>query len=328
MPAPGTRQTPNAEPERRQTPNADLRTPTAAAEAKSGGFAYFQPMSLTILSIQSSVAYGHVGNSAAVFPLQRIGVEVWPVNTVHFSNHTGYGSWRGIVLPVDGVAEVILGIEERGVLHECNGVLSGYMGDASLGEVILDAFKRVKRANPNAIYCCDPVMGDTGRGFFVRPGIPEFMRHSAVPAATMITPNQFELECLANLPVTDLESAFAAIELVMALGPKVVLVTSLRRADAASDRIEMLAVEEHRAYAVETPLLPLTVNGAGDMTAALFFAHWLKSGSIRDALEVTAAAVFTVLEATVRSGTREIQLIAAQESIANPERRFPAVQVR
>ena len=120
---------------------------------------------MTILSIQSSVAYGHVGNSAAVFPLQRIGVEVWPVNTVHFSNHTGYGAWRGMVLPVEGVAEVILGIEERGVLHECNGVLSGYMGDASLGKLILDAFKRVKRANPNAIYCCDPVMGDVGRGF-------------------------------------------------------------------------------------------------------------------------------------------------------------------
>ncbi len=285
-------------------------------------------MSLTILSIQSSVAYGHVGNSAAVFPLQRIGVEVWPVNTVHFSNHTGYGSWRGMVLPVDGVAEVILGIEERGVLHECNGVLSGYMGDASLGEVILDAFQRVKRANPNAIYCCDPVMGDVGRGFFVRPGIPELLRNKAMPAATIITPNQFELEFLADRPITDLESALAAVELVMAEGPRVVLLTSLRRADVNSDRIEMLAVEASRAYVVDTPLLPLAVNGAGDMTAALFFAHWLKSGSIKDALEMTAAAVFAVLEATVRSGTREIQLVEAQESIANPERRFLAVQVR
>ena len=153
---------------------------------------------MTILSIQSSVAYGHVGNSAAVFPLQRIGVEVWPVNTVHFSNHTGYGAWRGMVLAAETIADVIQGIEERGVLHRCDGVLSGYMGDASLGEVILDAFTRVKRANPNAVYCCDPVMGDVGRGFFVRPGIPEFMRDRAVPAATLVTPNQFELEYLAN----------------------------------------------------------------------------------------------------------------------------------
>jgi pyridoxine kinase len=285
-------------------------------------------MPLTIMSIQSSVAYGHVGNSAAVFPLQRIGVEVWPVNTVHFSNHTGYGSWRGMVLPAEEVAEVILGIEERGVLHECNGVLSGYMGDASLGEVILDALERVKCASPAASYCCDPVLGDVGRGFFVRAGIPEFLRDRAVPAATIVTPNQFELEYLANRPVTNLESALAAVGLIMAAGPKVVLVTSLRRVDAPDDRIEMLAVEEDRAYVVETPVLPLAVNGAGDMTAALFFAHWLKSRSIRDALELTAAAVFAVLEATAKSSRREIQLIEAQEKIAHPDRRFPVVRVR
>src|SRR6202044_40550 len=188
---------------------------------------------MTILSIQSSVAYGHVGNSAAVFPLQRIGVEVWPVNTVHFSNHTGYGTWRGIVLPADAVADVIQGIQERGVLHQCDGVLSGYMGDASLGEVVLDAVQRVKSANPDAVYCCDPVMGDIGRGFFVRPGIPEFMRDRAVPAAAIITPNQFELEYLADRIVTDLASALDSVDQVMASGPGVVLVTSLRRQDAS-----------------------------------------------------------------------------------------------
>ncbi|HZC59829.1 MAG TPA: pyridoxal kinase, partial [Chthoniobacterales bacterium] len=165
---------------------------------------------MTILSIQSSVAYGHVGNSAAVFPLQRIGVEVWPVMTVHFSNHTGYGAWRGMVLPAETVSDIIRGIEERGVFGECDGVLSGYMGDAAIGEAILDAYTRVKRANPSAIYCCDPVMGDAGRGFFVRPGIPEFMRDRAVPAATIVTPNQFELEYLAGCLVSDLESALVS----------------------------------------------------------------------------------------------------------------------
>ena len=283
---------------------------------------------MTILSIQSSVAYGHVGNSAAVFPLQRIGVEVWPVNTVHFSNHTGYGAWRGMVLPAETIADVIQGIEERGVLPECDGVLSGYMGDASLGEVILDAFARVKQANPEAVYCCDPVMGDVGRGFFVRPGIPEFMRDRAVPAATLITPNQFELEYLANRPVSTMESALASVDQVMAGGPRVVLVTSLRRRDAGSDRIEMLAVDTNGAFVVETPLLPVSVNGAGDMTAALFFAHWRQSESIQIALELTTAAVFAVLEATADSEAREIQLISAQELIANPVRRFSAVQVR
>jgi len=288
----------------------------------------FMPRPLNILSIQSSVAFGHVGNSAAVFPLQRIGVEVWPVNTVHFSNHTGYGTWRGIVLPVDAVAEVIQGIEERQVLARCNGVLSGYMGDASLGRIVLEAVAKVRFANPDAAYCCDPVMGDIGRGFFVRPGIPEFMKDQAIPAATIVTPNQFELEYLANLQINDLASALRAVDVIMARGPRVILVTSLRRQDEADDRIGVLAVDGSEAHLIETPLLPLNVNGAGDMTAALFFAHWLRIGSIKEALELTIASVFEVLETTARSGEREMQLIEAQECLANPERRFLARRVR
>ena len=286
------------------------------------------PMPLTILSIQSSVAFGHVGNSAAVFPLQRIGVEVWPVNTVHFSNHTGYGSWRGMVLPVDAVTEVIRGIEERQVLARCGGVLSGYMGDVSLGNIVLETVAKVRFANPDAAYCCDPVMGDAGRGFFVRPGIPEFMKDHAIPAATIVTPNQFELEYLANLKINDLASALRAVDIVAARGPRVVLVTSLRRQDGADDCIGVLAVAGSEAHLIETPILPVNVNGAGDMTAALFFAYWLRIGSIKEAMELTIAAVFAVLEATAQAGEREMQLIEAQESIANPERRFLARRVR
>jgi pyridoxine kinase len=284
-------------------------------------------MALNILSIQSSVAYGHVGNSAAVFPLQRLGVEVWPVNTVHFSNHTGYGSWRGPVLPVEAISEVLRGIEERGVLPICDGVLSGYMGDVSLGHAIVGAFHRVKAVNPKAIYCCDPVMGDFGRGFFVRPGIPEFMKQIATPAATIVTPNQFELEFLAGETVSDLDSVLEAIAKIRLLGPEIVLVTSLRRSDRPSDEIEVFAVDRSAAYAVTTPLLPLNVNGAGDTAAALFFAHWLRTGSTREALQFTVNTVFEVLEATVSAGAREIQLIAAQDAIANPPARFRARQV-
>ena len=143
---------------------------------------------MKILSIQSSVAYGHVGNSAAVFPLQRLGHEVWPVLTVHFSNHTGYGAWRGPLLDPADVREVIAGIGDRGVLGECDAVLSGYQGDPAVGAVILDAVATVKAANPAAVYCCDPVMGDVGRGMFVRPGIPEFMRDTVVPRQTSSRP--------------------------------------------------------------------------------------------------------------------------------------------
>ena len=167
---------------------------------------------MKILSIQSSVAYGHVGNSAAVFPLQRLGHEVWPVLTVHFSNHTGYGEWRGPLLAPDDVREVIRGIEDRGVLGQADAVLSGYQGDPAVGAVILDAVARVKELNPDAVYCCDPVMGDVGRGMFVRPGIPEYMRDTVVPQADIITPNQFELDFLAGRSTGTLAEVLDAAE--------------------------------------------------------------------------------------------------------------------
>jgi pyridoxine kinase len=282
---------------------------------------------LHLLSIQSSVVYGHVGNSAAVFPLQRLGIEVWPINTVHFSNHTGYGSWRGAVLPLEVIEDLVRGITERGVLGDCDGVVSGYMGDVSLGRVILDLVQRVKAANPLAVYCLDPVMGDAGRGFYVRSGIPEFMRDEAVPQATVVTPNQFELEYLVGRPVNDLESAVTAAQELQSRGPSVVLVTSFARADCDSDTIELLAADKHSVYLIGTPRLPLTVNGAGDATAAIFFAHWLRERSISVALEKTVNAIFAVLELTAEKNKREIQLVAAQEQIANPPSRFRAVSV-
>lgn len=282
---------------------------------------------MNILSIQSSVAYGHVGNSAAVFPLQRLGFGVWPVITVHFSNHTGYGQWRGPVLPAADIADVIAGIEERGVLSSCDAVLSGYMGDVSLGEVITDAVSKVKSANPQAIYCCDPVMGDVGRGFFVRPGLPEFIRDHAVPLADIITPNQFELEFLTGRRIATLADALSAGKAALALGPQLVVVTSLTREDAPADTIEMLVVREDGAWLLETPLLPLSVSGAGDATSALFLAHYLRDRSPASALEKTANSIFAVLERTVAEGAREIQLIPAQEEIAHPPSRFQAREV-
>ncbi len=283
---------------------------------------------MNILSIQSSVAYGHVGNSAAVFPLQRLGFSVWPVNTVHFSNHTGYGEWRGPVLPAEDVAEVVRGIEDRGVLPDCDAVLSGYVGDASLGRVVLDAVAKAKAANTRAIYCCDPVMGDAGRGFFVRPGIPGFMRDEAVPAADVVTPNQFELEFLAGRVINTLDDALAAADGALTLGPGLVLVTSLLRRDAPAGTIEMLAASAEGAWLVETPLLPLSVNGVGDVTSALFLAHLLKGIRLEEALSMTASSVYGVLEETHRAHAREIRLIAAQDAIVDPPERFPARQLR
>jgi pyridoxine kinase len=285
---------------------------------------------VSILSIQSSVAYGHVGNSAAVFPLQRLGVEVWPVITVHFSNHTGYGQWRGPLLAADDLREVLTGIEERGVLGRCDAVLSGYQGAEDVGAVVLDAVQRVKAANADAVYCCDPVMGDTGRGFFVRPGIPEFMRDEVIPAADIATPNHFELDFLTGQAerTGTMDAVLAAVDQLRAMGPRTVLVTSLVHDGMSEDTLEMLAADDSGAWLVSTPHLPVSVNGAGDLTAALFLAHLLESGSAATALGRTAASVFAVLDETARSGEREIQLVAAQEAIAHPDGRFEVQRLR
>jgi pyridoxine kinase len=281
-----------------------------------------------ILSIQSSVAYGHVGNSAAVFPLQRLGHEVWPVLTVHFSNHTGYGAWRGPVLAADDVRDVIGGIDDRGVLGEADAVLSGYQGDAGVGRVILDTVARVKELNPAAVYCCDPVMGDLGRGMFVRPGIPEFMRDAVVPQADILTPNHFELDFLAGRSTTTLTEILDAADDVRERGPRDILVTSVLHGDVPDGRLDVLAVSDDGAWAVETPLLPIAPNGCGDVTAALYLAHLRTTGSAEDALARTTSSVFAILEQTMEAGSREIQLVAAQDAIADPVARFDVRRLR
>ncbi|MCQ4158932.1 pyridoxal kinase PdxY [Roseomonas sp. GC11] len=281
---------------------------------------------MNILSIQSWVAYGHVGNASAVFPLQRLGAEVWAVNTVQFSNHTGYGSWRGQVFGAELVRDLVQGIEDRGALPRCDAVLSGYMGDAAIGEAILDAAARVKAANPAALYCCDPVIGDVGRGVFVRPGIPEFMRDRAIPAADIITPNQFELEWLTGQPVTTLAEARAAVARLQAGmapgGPRCVLVTSLKVAETPADQIEMLAAEGGTFHRVRTPMLPISVNGAGDAIAALFLFHRLQSGRAADALGAACSSIYGLLRRTSEAASREILTVAAQEEFVAPSRVF------
>lgn len=283
---------------------------------------------MKVLSIQSAVAYGHVGNSAAVFPLQRIGVEVMPVYTVNFSNHTGYGAWRGPLISPDDVREVIAGIEDRGAFPTIDVVLSGYQGSEGIADVILEAVERIKAANPDAIYSCDPVMGNAKSGCFVAPAIPVLLRDRVVPAADLITPNQFELGYLTGTEPGSLESTLESVELARASGPRTVLVTSVERPDREPGTIEMLAVDDHGAWIVQTPLLPMKANGSGDVTAALFTAHYRRTGDASEALARTASSVFDLLANTHRSGERELQLIESQESYAHPSMRFEVRKVR
>ncbi|MBC7276079.1 pyridoxal kinase PdxY [Nocardioides sp.] len=283
---------------------------------------------MQILSIQSHVAFGYVGNSAAVFPIQRLGHEVWPVLTVNFSNHTGYGAWRGPVVDADQVAGVIEGISERDALSTVSAVLSGYQGDPAVGAVILDSVRRVKALNPRALYCCDPVMGDVGRGMFVREGIPEFMRDEVVPAADVITPNHFELNFLAGVESTNtVEEVLAAVDVVRASGPSNVLVTSVITQDDPT-HLDLIAVSEEGAWSVTTPLLPISPNGGGDVTAAVYLSHLLSTGSTPTALGRTANTLFAILDRTLRSGRRELELIASQDDIADPPTTYEVTQLR
>ena len=274
-----------------------------------------------VLSIQSHVAYGHAGNSAAVFPLQRLGHDVYPVLTVAFSNHTGYGPARGPVFAPEDVREVIDGVEERGVFPQVDAVLSGYQGAESVGEIVLDTVARVKAANPAAIYCCDPVMGDVGRGFFVRPGIPEYLRDEVLPRADIITPNQFELEFLVGRSLSTHADVATAAKQLQALGPDVVLVTSILTSDTPEGSIQMGCFAPEGAWLVTTPLLPMDVKGGGDVTAAVFLAHYLTDGP-RLALERTAATMYAVLERTHAAGSTEMLLVEMQDQIAKPDHFF------
>ncbi|MFE3998511.1 pyridoxal kinase PdxY [Nocardioides sp. YIM B13467] len=282
---------------------------------------------MQILSIQSHVAFGYVGNSAAVFPIQRLGHEVWPVLTVNFSNHTGYGAWRGPVVAADQVAEVIEGISERDGLSTVSAVLSGYQGDPAVGAIVLDSVRRVKALNPRALYCCDPVMGDVGRGMFVREGIPEFMRDEVVPTADVITPNHFELNFLAGLESTDtLQEVLAAVDIVRESGPSNVLVTSVITKDPT--HLDLVAVSDEGAWSVTTPLLPISPNGGGDVTAAVYLSHLLSTGSTPAALGRTANTLFAILDRTLKSGRRELELVASQDDIANPPTTYEVTQLR
>jgi pyridoxine kinase len=222
------------------------------------------------------------------------------------------------------IAELVRGVEARGVLSLCDGILSGYMGSVDIGAAILDAALTVRSANPGALYCCDPVMGDLGRGVFVRPEIPAMMREKAMPEADIVTPNQFELSLLTGIEVNDRASLMAAIQALHHIGPKIILVTSVILEETPDDVIDCVASNGTQIYVVRTPRLSLAVNGAGDAISALFFLHWLRDHSAANALANAVSSIYGVLKRTEDEGSREILLIPAQEEFVHPQHRFKA----
>jgi len=307
-----------------------------------------------ILSIQSHVVYGCAGNSAAVFPIQRLGNVVWAVNTVEFSNHTGYGAWRGKALDSELVSDLVKGIEERGALKDCRAVLSGYLGSGETGKIIAGAVKKTREYSPCALYCCDPVMGDEGRGFYVKPEIPDIIKNDLLPLADIVCPNQFELEALMGINIKNVNDALDAVNILHKTGPSVVLVTSFKEeiarnsknSDSGEDTPETISMIASimdkqslnaEVYKITTPFLPLggNVAGTGDMTSAVFLSRYLETKNLQKTLELCASSVYHILDysyaTSLSGGPRdepvELKIIEAQEQLVSPRGIFKAEKI-
>ncbi|NWA71040.1 pyridoxal kinase PdxY [Serratia proteamaculans] len=283
-----------------------------------------------ILSIQSHVVFGHAGNSAAEFPMRRMGVNVWSLNTVQFSNHTQYGKWTGCVMPASHLTEIAQGIADIDQLKHCDAVLSGYIGSPEQGSHILEIVRQVKLANPNAWYFCDPVMGHPEKGCIVAPGVAEFHCQQALPCSDMIAPNLLELELLSQRTVTNVEQAVSAARELIAEGPKVVLVKHLSRAGYHLDCFEMLLVTADQAWHISRPLVDFGERqpvGVGDLTSGLLLVNLLKGEALGKALEHVTAAVYEVMLTTQAMGEYELQVVAAQDRIVQPGCEFKAVKL-
>ena len=291
---------------------------------------------MTVISIQSQVAYGHVGNSAAVFPMQMHGIDVIAVPTTLLSNRPGYPTIRGRVLDAQLVADLLLGVEERGALDTSQAILSGYLGSPEIAAVVADFVQRAKARNPALTYCCDPVLGDRDRGLFVQADIPPLVRDRLCPLADLIIPNHFEFEWLCGTKATTIDRVIEEAQALMvrgpsARGPSTIVITSAELADTPDEEIETLAVERSKerfqGWRVRTPKLPISPSGTGDLFASLFVSARLREADTPDALGHAASAIFTVLERTAARGAEEMRIVETAALLAHPKRRFDAIAI-
>ncbi|WCD80381.1 pyridoxal kinase PdxY [Pseudomonas sp. TUM22785] len=284
------------------------------------------PRTPHLLSIQSHVVFGHAGNRAAVFPVERLGVNVWPLNTVQFSNHTQYGQWTGEVLPPNQVPVLVEGIAAIGELGNCDAVLSGYLGSAAQGREILEVVARIKQANPRALYLCDPVMGHPEKGCIVAPEVSTFLLEEAAAVADLLCPNQLELNSFAGRRPTSLEDCVGMARALLERGPKAVLVKHLDYPGRAAEDFEMLLVSAEGTWHLRRPLLafPRQPVGVGDLTSGVFLARLLLGNDLIEAFEFSAAAVHEVLLETQACGSYELELVRAQDRLVHPRVKFEA----
>lgn len=278
---------------------------------------------MAILSIQSHVVAGHVGNSAAVPALQRLGHEVWAVDTVTFSNHPAHGAHTGRIRTETELRELIEGLSAGGRLGRCEALLSGYLGRAANGAAALESLAALRAANPAALYLCDPVMGDRGALYVDRDQV-EFFRSSAVAAADILTPNAFEAALLTGQAVRRTGDALAAADALRARGARAVVVTGLETGGS----VRAVAVDDDGAWRVDVPRVAAPAYGAGDLFSALLLAHRLAGRPLADGMARAASSVHAVLLRGAGSRSPDLPLIAALDDMASPCAVFSADRLR
>lgn len=269
---------------------------------------------MNILSIQSHVSYGYVGNKAATFPLQSLGFEVWPINTVQFSNHTGYGSWQGDIFSAQHIRSVIQGLESLNLDKKCDAILSGYIGDKAIGEVIIETVKRFRKHNPDLYYLCDPVMGEPGgKGCFVKEDIPLFFREQCLELATIITPNHFEAEILCGKKINSLNDLQHACKFFHSKGVSIIVITRLqiKNTDESKTYNTFLSVKNAQQWLATASEIKLTqaINGSGDLFSALYLGHLLLTKNPVIAFERAINTTNKIIAATAKAGQRELKII-------------------
>ncbi|MFW1368550.1 pyridoxal kinase PdxY [Vibrio parahaemolyticus] len=282
----------------------------------------------SILSIQSHVVYGHAGNSSAVFPIQRMGIDAWPIHTVQYSNHTQYEQgWKGQKFCSDDVRTLLHGLDNINTLGECGAVLSGYQGSPDQCKAVGDVVRSVKESNHNAIYVCDPVMGDPDKGCIVADGVREEITQSLLPISDVIVPNQYELTAMTGVEIHSVYDAVTACKEALKLGPKIVLVKHLHSID--SDMFSMILATPKACYLTQRPNIEFKQQpvGVGDLISAVFTACLMKNMSPTVAFRHTNNAIYGVLDITKGYGTWELQIVNAQYEFVEPSHDFNIVKI-
>ena len=231
-----------------------------------------------VLSIQSHVVYGFAGNKSATFPMQLLGVDVWALNTVQFSNHTQYGKWTGMVIPQEQIREIVTGLDNIEKLQECDALLSGYLGSAEQVNQILFALEQIKLCNPNALYLCDPVMPHPKKICVVANGVREALIEKAIPVADIMTPNLHELRQLTEFPINTFDDVLKAVNALIEKGVKKVLVKHLGSAGKINDpdTFEIIMATPEGVWHLSRPLYKFNFEpvGVGDLIAGTLLAHY------------------------------------------------------